>query len=576
MRVKTMFIAVLAVLAASGLCAQDVTGDWQGTLKAGGAELRLVLHITKAADGSLQATLDSIDQGARGIPAGVVTLRDSKLSFVASAINGKYEGTVNAAATAIDGTWTQGQPLPLAFRRAPAPKPAASSDIDGTWSGTLDTGAIKLRMVFHIVNTGDGLTATADSPDQNVTGIPVTSITRDGSTFKLEMKQINGAFEGKISADLLTIEGTWTQGGRGLPLTLRRVKDAAELERRRPQTPVKPYPYREEEVAYENRAAGIRLGATLTIPQGKGPFPAVVLITGSGPQDRDESLMGHRPFLVLADHLARKGIMVLRADDRGIGKSGGNPTTATTADFAGDAEAGIAHLKTRPETDTRKLGLIGHSEGGDIAAMVAARNPDVSFIVLLAGSGVPGDELLPAQVTALMEASGKSRQEAEQSAAQEREVLALVERETDNTVIQNKLRELASGKMTDAQLNLQLKQLQSPWFRYFLEYDPAAALRKVKCPVLALIGEKDRQVPPGQNLPAIRKALEAGGNQRFEVDELPGLNHLFQTARTGSPTEYSEIEETMSPVALERISGWILKQQVASAKTTTPAGPVVP
>jgi uncharacterized protein len=564
MRKLTVF-AVLAGLAASALYAQEVAGDWQGTLSAGGAELRLVLHISKGDNGSLNATLDSIDQGANGIPVGPIALRDSKLSFTVGAVNGTYEGQVNADGTAINGSWSQGQPLPLEFRRVTSRrraehKTAQPSDIDGAWLGTLDIGQIKLRLVFHIVNTEDGLTATADSPDQNANGMPVTSVTRKGSEFKLEMKQLAGRFEGKISADLSTMEGTWTQRGGSLPLVLKRVQSAAELERRRPQNPVKPYPYHEEEVAYDNKAAGIQLGATLTIPQGKGPFPVVVLITGSGQQDRDESLLGHRPFLVLADHLTRKGIAVLRADDRGIGKSGGNFAAATTADFATDAEAGMAYLKTRPEVNSHKLGLIGHSEGGIIAPMVAARNPDVAFVVMLAGDGVPGDELLPQQVAAILEASGKTHEEAEKSAAEERQLLAVLKHESDDAVVEKKLRELAAGKIPDAQLAGQVKQLRSPWFRYFLEYDPSTALRKVQCPVLAIIGEKDRQVPPDQNLPAIRKALGAGGNQHFVVDELPGLNHLFQTAKTGSPGEYSEIEETMSPLALEKISSWILKQ----------------
>ncbi len=215
-------------------------------------------------------------------------------------------------------------------------------------------------------------------------------------------------FEGKISADKSSINGTWTQSGANLPLVLKPVKDQSELERKRPQNPRKPYPYREEEVSYDNKVQSVRLAATLTLPPEKGPFAAVVLITGSGPQDRDESLLGHKPFLVLSDYLTRKGIAVLRADDRGTGKSTGNFATATTADFATDTEAGIAYLKTRPEVDPHKIGLIGHSEGGVIAPMVAARNPDVAFIVMMAGPGVRGDEILPAQIQAIAEARGKA------------------------------------------------------------------------------------------------------------------------------------------------------------------------
>lgn len=560
-----MLAALISIAAHAQVSTPNLVGNWQGTLKAGGAELRLVLHITEGEDGSLKATLDSIDQGANGIPVTSIVLKDLKLNLTVESIHGAYEGTVNADATEITGTWSQGPPLPLDFKRATAPvktghKPAKPSDIDGDWMGTLDAGVMKLRAVFHITNTEDGPIATMDSPDQNAKGIPVTAVTRTGSSFKLELKQIAGTFEGKISEDLRTMDGTWTQGGRTLPLVLKRVKDASELDRRRPQNPVKPYPYREEEVEYTNRAAGIKLAATLTIPPGKGPFRAVILISGSGPHDRDESVMGHQPFLVLADFLTRKGIAVLRADKRGVEKSGGDLATATTADFATDAEAGVAYLKTRSEVDPRKIGLIGHSEGGIIAPMVAARNPDVGFIVMMAGSAVLGDEILVAQTLLISEASGLSHAEAEAKAAKEREVLALVKQEKDDAVLEKRLRETLAGKIPEVQLGVQIKMISSPWFRYFIAYNPATALEKVTCPVLAINGEKDLQVPPKQNLPAIRKALEAAGNKNFEVDELPGLNHLFQAAKSGAPSEYAEIEETMSPVALEKIANWISKQ----------------
>ena len=562
---RTFTLAALVAAAACLAGAQDVVGDWQGTLSANGAELRLVLHIMKGADGALKATLDSVDQGANGIPVSSISLKDSKLNLGLNAVHGTYEGKVATDGKTITGTWSQSQPLPLEFKRATAPvkiehKPAKPSEIDGTWMGTLDTGAIKLRVVFHIVNTEDGLTATMDSPDQGAMGLPVTSVTRNGTSLKMAAKGIGGVFEGKIADGLSSIDGTWMQGGGSFPLALKRVKDQSELERKRPQNPTKPYPYREEEVSYGNEVQNVKLAATLTIPPGEGPFPGVVLITGSGPQDRDESLMGHKPFLILSDYLTRKGIAVLRADDRGTGKSTGNFADATTADFATDTEAGVAYLKTRSEVDPHRIGLIGHSEGGIIAPMVAARDPDVAFIVMMAGSGVPGDEILVAQLQAIEEASGKSHEEATKDAAKEREILTLVETEKDEAVLAKELKDKMAGEVSQAQIGAEIKAFTSPWFRYFMTYDPAAALRKVTCPVLAINGEKDTQVPPKQNLPAIRKALEQAGNKHFEVEELSGMNHLFQTARTGAPSEYAEIEETMSPVALDKMASWILKQ----------------
>ncbi len=546
--------------------AKGVEGDWKGTLKAGGAELHLVLHIAKNSDGTLKATLDSIDQGANGIPINSISFQDSKLSFTSDAIHGSYEGKANSDLSSLSGTWTQaGNSLPLDFERAAAGanaehKAAKPSDIDGAWMGVLDTGGVKLHIVFHITNTEEGLTATLDSPDQGAKGIPVSAVTRDGASLKMEVKAVGGGFEGKIAPDLSSIDGTWSQGGGALPLTLNKVKDVSQLEHKRTQNPVKPYPYRDEDVTFQNPAANITLAATLTLPQGAGPFPGVVLITGSGPQDRDETVFGHKPFLVLSDYLTRHGIAVLRADDRGTAKSTGNFKTATTADFSTDTEAGIAYLLTRPEINPRKIGLIGHSEGGIIAPMVAARNPHVAFIVMMAGSGVPGDQILVEQSRLIAEAMGTPHDQALKDREDERQLLTLVEHEQDSAVLDKEARQLLNRKIPEAQVGVEMNRLTSPWMRYFLTYDPAQALRRVTCPVLALNGSKDLQVPPAQNLPAIRKALQEGGNKHFEAIELPGLNHLFQDCKTGSPSEYAEIEETISPVALERISTWINQQ----------------
>ena len=556
---------LLPLLMLTTLHAQNIAGDWEGTLRVNGAELRLVLHVTKDDTGHLKATLDSIDQDADDIPVTSIALNGPDLNFSVLDVHGTYQGKFNAEGTAIEGTWTQIQSLPLTFQRLAAPiktehKLAKPSDIDGDWWGLLNTGLMQLRMVFHITNTEDGLMATADSPDQNVKGLPVTTVTRNGSALKLEMKQLAGVYEGKLDPALSSIDGTWTQSGHTIPMMLKRLKDPKELELRRPQNPTKPYPYREEEVSYENKPAGVKFAATLTVPKGKGPFPAVFLITGSGPQDRDESLLGHKPFLVLADYLTRRGMVVLRADDRGFGKSTGVFSTATTLDFASDAEAALSFLKTRPEVDLQKVGLIGHSEGGMIAPMVAAMNHDVAFIVMMAGTGVSGDQILIAQKKLIEEASGVSHEQAEKDGAEESELIALVKREKDNALLEKQLRQKLAAGVPEPQLTTQVKFLVSAWMRYFIEYDPANALVKVTCPVLAINGEKDLQVPPKLNLPAIRKALESSGNKNFEVDELPGLNHLFQTAKTGSPAEYGQIEETMSPMALEKIVTWIQKQ----------------
>jgi pimeloyl-ACP methyl ester carboxylesterase len=535
--------------------ASPVAGDWQGTLDAGGQQLHLALHIKQAADGTLSATLDSLDQGANGIVIDKISFQDGKLSFSSSAIHGSYEGKLTATST-IEGTWNQGQALPLNFKRA-----TKASAIDGYWLGTLEAGSAKLRILFRITNTPEGLQATLNSLDQGGRAIPLTSVKRDGMNIAMELKDV-GSFTGVFDQELTKIEGTWTQGGKSRPLTVARIDP--EMVRAtpgpRPQEPKKPYPYRAEDVKYENKPAGITLGGTLTLPLGQGPFPAVLLITGSGQQDRDETLLGHRPFLVLADYLTRRGIAVLRVDDRGFGESTGDFSAATTADFATDVETGVAYLKTRPEVNIHKIGLIGHSEGGVIAPMVAARNRDVAFIVMMAGTGVPGDQVIAEQTRLILEANGVSHEAAEKRGAAELETLTLVKQEKDPAVLGQKLREKLAGRVPEAQIGTAIMQVNSPWMRYFINYDPAIALSKITCPVLVLNGAKDLQVSPEQNLPPIRRALEAAGNKHFEIAELPGLNHLFQTATTGSPNEYAQIDETIAPVALQTIAGWVVQQ----------------
>jgi len=369
-----------------------------------------------------------------------------------------------------------------------------------------------------------------------------------------------------------TIEGEWKQVGSVLPLVLSRIDEKPDI--RREQDPVKPYPYDEEEVVYENTEAGVKLAGTLTLPRSEGPFPAVILITGSGAQNRDEEIVGHRPFLVLSDNLTRRGIAVLRVDDRGIGGSTGNFSQATTEDFAGDVLAGIEYLKSRKDIDPTRIGLIGHSEGGIIAPLVAVQSPDVSFIVMMAGSGITGEEIILLQSDLIARAEGADNETITRNNALMTSMYSVVKEEQNNTIAAEKLRKLIMDERAnmseeekqnsnyseadlDAQVNAQVQTLVSPWMRFFLTYDPRPTLMQVKCPVLAINGEKDLQVPPEENLQAIEEALKAGGNKDYTVKELPGLNHLFQTAQTGSPSEYAAIEETISPTALDVIGNWI-------------------
>lgn len=450
-----------------------------------------------------------------------------------------------------------------------------SDRIVGTWQGVLKvSGGVELRIVFHISKNDDGsFGAKLDSPDQGATGIPVGAVTFEENHLRIEVPSVAGKYEGDLKEESQTITGNWSQGGMSLPLKLKRI-DKVEMPKR-PQMPEKPYPYQEEEISYENKDAGITLAGTLTFPKTGGPFPGVVLITGSGPQNRDESLLGHKPFLVLADHLTRSGIAVLRFDDRGVGKSTGSFATATSEDFASDAMAGLQYLKSRDEIDAKKIGLIGHSEGGLIAPMVAAKSANVAFIVLMAGPGLTGEEILYLQTDLIAKANGASEGLRKRSRIDAENIYAIVKSESDNSVAEQKLRgyyEISWAEYSEElkaeakkfgdpekQMEANLKQILSPWFRYFLTYDPRSALQKVACPVLAINGEKDLQVPPKENLSAIAKALKKAGNTHFATKELAGLNHLFQTCETGAPAEYSKIEETFSPIAMNTISTWILE-----------------
>jgi fermentation-respiration switch protein FrsA (DUF1100 family) len=450
-------------------------------------------------------------------------------------------------------------------------KGAETEDIEGVWMGTLKVSVVELRIVFKINANADGtLAATLDSPDQGAENIAVSKVTFENGRLYLESKVIQGTYEGQIKEDG-SIEGKWQQGGISFPLPLKRIDEAPTLHR--PQEPKKPYPYIEEEVTYENEKAGIKLAGTLTLPRSEGPFPAVILITGSGGQDRNETVCGHRPFLVLADYLTRKGIAVLRVDDRGVGGSTGNLLESTGEDFAVDVLTGVNYLKSRKEVNPKKIGLIGHSEGGIIAPIAAARSSDVAFIVLMAGTGLTGEEIIYLQTDLLLKVVGASDKVSAMQRTGSEQIFEILKHEKDNTAAEKKIRKIMTdilGKLSkeekdalgasEATIETQLKMLLTRWFRFFLTYDPKTALMKVKCPVLAINGQLDLQVPPKENLSAIEGALKTGGNTNYTIQELPKHNHLFQRAQTGAISEYAKIEETISPIALKAITQWIFEQ----------------
>jgi len=438
---------------------------------------------------------------------------------------------------------------------------AAPASLDGAWSGKLQVGAIALRLVFHLQKSGSGYSATCDSVDQGANGLPVDRVTVEGDRVTLEMAKLGAVYRATLAAGRDKMSGTFTQHGASFPLELAR---GALEPPKRPQEPKAPLPYDAVDVIVDG-PNGIKLAGTFTHPRGAARVPAVALVTGSGPEDRDETVFGHKPFWILADALTRRGIAVLRWDDRGVGKSTGDFAKATTFDFVDDALAATAWLRARPEVDARRVGLIGHSEGGLVAPIAASRNMDIAFIVLLAGPGIPGDEILLLQGERLLRAQGKSDADVARWRKVESALLDIAKREKDEAAAKKAFRALAASlppaeradwPSEGTSFDAFTAQLTSPWFKTFLTLDPKPYLSKVRCPVLALNGERDLQVPPTENLQAIQSALKA--NSRVKTQQLPGLNHLFQHCKTGLPEEYASIEETFSPDALQLIADWIV------------------
>jgi pimeloyl-ACP methyl ester carboxylesterase len=561
---------LLLLPGAAGAAAQMAgvpQGTYSGTLQAGEAQLHLLLHLSKGANGSLRATLDSLEQGVFAIEASSVSFANFNLKLELTSVGARFEGKVSPDHEIIHGNWSQGNvSIPLIFQRdtgAVARKPGdAIFPVEGLWQGAVETHGMRLRFQLHISHDTEGsLIAALDSLDQGVTGLPANHVTLKDPVFHFEIPSVAGVYEGTLNPAKNAIAGKWSQtSADNLPLDFNRSDQTLEL--RRPQTPARPFPYAEEEVTFGGGAQGNLLAGTLTLPKGDGPFPVVLLIAGSGPQDRDESLANHRPFLLIADALTRKGIAVLRYDKRGVGKSTGNPDTATTMDLAADAQSALAFLKSRKEIDGSRIGLIGHSEGAIIAPYMAGHSKEVKWLVLLAAPATTGEKTLLNQSELIGRAGGLSDEQLEASLGFDQAAYALVRKEKDPNALAEKLVALVKESGLDAALppaalETQLRMLASPWFRFFLDYDPLPNLKAVNCPVRALYGQKDLQVAPKANLPLLQKALHDSMNTQAETRELPELNHLFQHAYTGTPAEYAAIEETFSPEALALIVDWV-------------------
>ena len=442
----------------------------------------------------------------------------------------------------------------------------SAQDISGAWHGKLSLPTGSLTIVFHISQTEqDVYVTTLDSPDQGANGIKTQTTSFNDSTLIIQIPVIHASYKGKLNSDN-TINGTFTQG---MPLPLNLKKGEASRPKR-PQEPQPPFPYRSEEVTVRNERDEINLAGTLTLPEKGTKFPAVVMVTGSGAQNRDEEIMGHKPFFVIADYLTRNGIAVLRCDDRGTAASQGTHATATNEDFATDTEAMVNYLRSRKEINAKKIGIIGHSAGGIIAFIVAAKDPSIAFVVSLAGAGVRGDSLMLKQVELISKSQGMPDAVWQGMKPSIRNRYAILQ-QTDKTpeelqkelyadVTKTMSPEQLKDLNTIQQLSAQISSMTSPWYLHFMRYDPAQDLKKLKCPVLALNGEKDIQVDAAMNLTAIQERVTGNGNKNVTVKAYPNLNHLFQTCEKGTLAEYGQLEETINPEVLKDIIEWIRKQ----------------
>jgi dienelactone hydrolase len=560
-RVRAVLVSSVILLTAAATAAPAppppaLAGAWEGKLLVG--SLRVVLRLDHPASG-WTAALDSPDQGAHDIPAGSVKLTGDKLEATFPSLSGGFVGRISG--DALRGTWTQfgkANSLDLA-RRAGTPGAGGPA---GTWDGALES---KLTVVFHVDRTATGWTATADSPDQGQRGMTVDSVTVAGETITFAIGAVDATFTGRLQGDRLV--GALTQHGKKMPLDLARTDHpTAGTRPPRPQEPAHPLPYDEIALTVPGGSPQVQLACTLTKPRGAGPFGAVVLATGSGAQDRDESLMGHKPFLVLSDALTRAGVEVLRCDDRGVGASTGTFKSATTLDFAGDALAAVAALGQRPEVAHGRIGIVGHSEGSTVAAIAATRSQDVAFIVLLAPPALSGRDIEHLQRAWFERHAGETDKQIAAVRAKWDKAYAVVAAEKDDARAKTRLRVIYDGLPASDRAQIDAgggfeaaaSQLLSPWHRAFLSLDPREYLARVRVPVLALLGERDMQVPPEPTVPELAKALAADPD--VTIRKLPGLNHLFQSAQTGAPAEYEQISETMSPKALAVVSGWVAEQ----------------
>ncbi len=548
---------------------RPAAGAWLGNVEPGRFPPTWGALSIKSGDaGGYTVTMTLLSTAAINAPCNDVEIDGRSVAFVLPAASARFRGRVSDDGQRLAGTITFGdlEQAKGTFEFARTPRPTDLPD-PCAFSGVLESSYGNLAMTLVFAETpGGNWVGQVDVPAQGLVGLPLLGVRREGNVITAEIGiPLNPAtITAELSEDGQRLTGHYKQGPFDLEIDFPREAEYAEPTFNRPQHPEPPYPYAVREVSIEHPDGHV-LAGTLSMPSGTGPFTAVVLITGSGPQDRDETIFGHKPFLVIADYLARRDIAVLRCDDRGTAKSTGSFPEATSADFATDVLAEMKFLSTVDGIDPGRIGLVGHSEGGIIAPMVAGLTEDVDFMVLLAGTGVRGDELLLLQAELVARAGGADETVIAANRLQQQHLFEIVLDGAPEDEVEHLLREGLrgqfeatglEGEQLDSAVDAQVRQFLSPWMRFFITYDPRPALARVRCPVLALGGMLDLQVYHDQNLPEIEKAVKSGPGE-VTIRRYEGLNHLFQPAATGAITEYATIETTFDEMVLRDIVQWI-------------------
>ncbi len=565
---KRLITLTTALLLDAAFAQDALLGDWQGQIGPGSLNLGVVVHFTQDGE-AITGTIDIPAQGAEALPLTISEATDEGATFIIEGVPGEATFVGRLEGDTLFGTFSQsGQELPFELTRQMADAAPVGvltvPALVGNWRGAIDPEGVNQQVGLVLEDANGVLTGTILFPDQGASVPLLIQEASEGSlSFVLEGAPGNQGFSGTLSGDVL--EGEFSANGQTFPARLERSSETLGI--RRPQEPQPPFPYATEEVTV--KSGDVTLAGTLSLPEGPGPFPAVLFVTGSGPQDRDEALYGHKPFLVISDALVKAGFATLRLDDRGVGGSSGDFDRASYDDFAADVMAGLEHLATRPEIDASKMGLLGHSEGGYIAPLAISQGADAAFFVDIAGPSVDGLSVLELQNHLIFRNQGASEEmiadqlrflgDLTQAVREERldDAKQLQREQIVEQIEALPEDQRPDGAQLEELISAQEANLESQWFRDFLTFDPQPYLRTLTVPTLAIYGKLDLQVPAVQSSGVMAGTLTRAGNEDVTVVSFDDANHLMQPSVAGEFPEYGQIETTVKPEVLELIVSWL-------------------